>query len=188
MASIQQRRDSIFSRFKSLGLASAQQLEQAEREQANTQERMGAVLSRLGLLRDPDSGKRLAPQLGWLPKPLEPAQVQEAVLQRLPSGVCRTHRVVPIREEPPGHVVLATDDPLTVMAHEWFARQCHAEIELVLVVERDIESLLARLDQSSSRSRGHGCVLRNARLESRDWPPFQTSQPARRFRVSLDTL
>ena len=108
---------------------------------------MGVVLSRLGFLRDADSGKRLAAQLGWIPKPLEASSVEVPALQRLPSGVCRAHRVVPIREDPPGCLVLATDDPLTVMAHEWLSRQCGAEVELLLVAERELEPWLARLDQ-----------------------------------------
>ncbi len=147
MDALHQRRDSVLARVKAMGVASAQQVEQAQQEQANTQERMGAVLVRLGLLRDPDSGKRLIPQLGWMPKPVDPADVQEAALQRLPSSVCRAHRVAPIREEPSGRVVLATDDPLTILAEAWLQRQCQADVEIVLVAERDLERLLARLDQ-----------------------------------------
>lgn len=143
----QQQQQAVLTRLQTLGVASPPQLEQARQEQAKTQERIGVVLFRLRLLRDPDSGKRFTSQLGWSPAPIDLSGVDEQAVRMLPSNVCRAHRVVPIQAPAPGRVVLATDDPLTVVAHDWFARQCGADPDWMLVTERDLESLLARLDQ-----------------------------------------
>jgi len=137
----------LILRLKELGITSPEQLEQARQEQAKAQERFGVVLTRLGIVRDADSGIRLAPQLGWMPIHLESSQIDPAVTQRLPADLCRTHRIVPIQEQPAGHVVLATDDPFTVFSLELLERCCGVNLELVLVWQQDLNTLFARLNQ-----------------------------------------
>ncbi len=145
---ISQRLEALVLRLKALGIASPQQLEQAKHEQANTQERFSVILTKLGIIRDAEIGKRLAPQLGWMAQRLEPAQVSLASASgRIPLDVCRAHHLAPINEPQPGHVVVATDDPFTLLALEWLERHCGLSLELVLVREQDFATLLARLDQ-----------------------------------------
>ena len=143
-----QRLEALVLRLKALGIASPEQLEQAKHEQTKTQERFSVILTKLGIIRDAEIGKRLAPQLGWMAQRLESAQVSPSSAgARIPLDVCRAHRLAPINEPQPGHVVVATDDPFTLLALEWLERHCGISLEMVLVREQDFTPLLARLDQ-----------------------------------------
>lgn len=142
-----QRVDGFIKRLKDLGIATPAQIEQARQEQAKTQERFGDVLTRLGMIRSADSGKRLAPQLGWTAQRLDPSQINDSLSRRIPVELCRAHRIVPIQEAPGGRVVIATDDPFTLLSLEWLQRLCGLELEMLLVGEQELNALLARLNQ-----------------------------------------
>ena len=92
-----ERAEGLLQRLKELGIATPQQIDQARQDQVRTQERFGAILVRLGVIRQADVGKRLAAQLGWLPKRLDVQAIEPAVAQRIPIDICRTHRVVPVQ-------------------------------------------------------------------------------------------
>ncbi|MBI3319372.1 MAG: type II/IV secretion system protein, partial [Candidatus Omnitrophica bacterium] len=142
-----QRVEALMIRLRDMGIASPQQIEQARQEQVKTQERFGAVLARLGIIREADGGKRLAAQLGWLPRRLEASESAVVGSPRIPVEICRTHRIVPIQDDASGHVVLATDDPLTAFSLEWLERRCGVTLDLVMVREQELEPLLMRPQQ-----------------------------------------
>ena len=142
-----QHPDALLLRLKELGVASPQQIEQAKQEQARTQERFGAVLMKLGIFRDVNSGRRLAAQLGVMPVRLEPSQAQVVADRRIPVEVCRAHRLVPIQQSEPDQFLVATDDPFTVFALDWLQRRCGVRLSAALVREQDVDALLSRLDQ-----------------------------------------
>jgi len=141
-----QRLEELLVRLKELGIATPQQIEQAKQEQAKTQERFGSVLAKLGIIRDADSGKRLAIQLGWIPKRLDPSVVSAQAIQRVPADLCRAHRIVPLQEDSGGSLVLATDDPFTAFSLDWLERRLGCDLDVVLVHEQDLNPLLARLN------------------------------------------
>ncbi|MBI3088534.1 MAG: type II/IV secretion system protein [Candidatus Omnitrophica bacterium] len=149
-----QQPDTLLARLKELGIATPQQIEQAKQEQAKTQERFGSVLVKLGMIRDAESGKRLAPQLGWMPAKLEASQVEVVAHPRLPMDLCRAHRIVPIQGPANDHVLVATDDPFTLFALEWLAQRCGATLDAVLVREQDLDALLLRLDRQAPTAVG----------------------------------
>ena len=139
------RAEMLAVRLRDLGIASPQQIEQAKRELAATQERFSDILVRLGVLRDPEAGKRLASQLGSVPQRLEPLPAQTPAVSQVPAALWRSHRLVPLREEAE-KLLLVTDDPLSVFALEFFGRRCGRAIEAILIREQDLTSLLAALD------------------------------------------
>ena len=141
------RADALAARLRDLGIATPQQLEQAKQELASTQERFSAILVRLGILRDAEAGRRLATQLGSMPQPLGVVKTALPTIQEIPSTVWRSHRLVPMREEE-GKLLLATDDPLSVFALEFFGRRCGRMMEVVLIREQDLAPLLTTLETS----------------------------------------
>jgi len=138
------RADMLAARLKEMGIASPQQLAHARQELVSTQERFSAILTRQGILRDADAGKRLARQLGSLPQTLEPPAESPAAAGQVPPDVWATQRLVPFRERD-GVILAATDDPFSVFAAEFLSSRCGRPIEAVLVAERDLAPLLATL-------------------------------------------
>ncbi|MBI4354210.1 MAG: hypothetical protein HY595_03130, partial [Candidatus Omnitrophica bacterium] len=139
--------EAIVQRVVELGIATPAQIEQAKQEQAKTREPISVVLAKLGIVRSADIGKRFAPQLGCFAQSVDPASLNSTVLRRLPLELCRTHRVVPIQEDPSGHVVVASDEPFTAIVLEWLGKQCQATLEMIFVDEAGLAALLIRLSQ-----------------------------------------
>jgi len=134
------RAETILSRLRELGIATPQQIEQAKQELASTQERFSVILVRQGLLRDAEAGRRLAVQLGSMPQRLGAPPGETPAAQQIPAAVWRGHRLLPVQQDE-GKLLLATDDPLSVFALEFFGRRCGCSLEAVLVHEQDLASL-----------------------------------------------
>ncbi|PIQ83537.1 MAG: type II secretion system protein GspE [Candidatus Omnitrophica bacterium CG11_big_fil_rev_8_21_14_0_20_63_9] len=141
MAMIALRPENLSARLIALGIATPQQLEQAKQELAMTQERFSAILARQGLLRDVEAGRRLATQFGSVPQRLDARPETIAAAAQVPGAMWRAHRLIPLREQG-GTLVLATDDPLSVFALEFFSGRCGRPLEAVLVREQDFAPLL----------------------------------------------
>ncbi len=137
------RVETLVSRLRDLGIASPQQIEQAKQELANTQERFSVILVRQGLLRDVEAGRRLAMQLGSLPQRLEGSIGATPSAQHIPDPMWHSHRLVPLREQG-GTLLLATDDPFSVFALEFFGSRCGCAMEAFLVREDEFRTMLDR--------------------------------------------
>ena len=143
------RADALMPRLRDLGLATPEQLREAQGQLEQTQERFSAILVQRKLLRDADAGKRMALQLGAMPQKLADALQATAAAKALPVQLWRTHRVVPVREEN-GKVVVATDDPLSAFALEFLSRRCGSPLEAILVREEEFAVLLEALERLGS--------------------------------------
>jgi type II secretion system protein E len=132
--------------LQELGVATPDQVEHAKEELAATEERFSAILMRLGILRDVEAGRRLGPQLGAIPQRLDQPVARTPSSAHVPSTLWRLHRLVPVREAG-GKLLVATDDPLSVFALEWFSRRCACMVEAVLVTEQELTPLLSGLEQ-----------------------------------------
>jgi type II secretory ATPase GspE/PulE/Tfp pilus assembly ATPase PilB-like protein len=136
------RTDLLISRLGQLGIATLRQLEQAKLELPASQDRFSAILVRQGLLRDPESGKRLALQLGLLPQPVPGERERSPSAERVPEALWRSHRLVPMHERD-GTLLLATDDPFSVFALEFLSSRCGCPLEAVFVREQDLAPMLS---------------------------------------------
>ncbi|MDP3703306.1 MAG: GspE/PulE family protein, partial [Candidatus Omnitrophota bacterium] len=143
------RAEALAARLRDLGIATPQQIEHAKRELASTGERFSTILVRLGVLRDAEAGRRLAVQLGSMPQPLGTVRTTPPAVQEIPSAIWRSHRLVPMLEEE-GKLLLATDDPFSVFALEFFGRRCGKVLEAVLIREQDLASLLTTLESPAT--------------------------------------
>ncbi|OGX28802.1 MAG: hypothetical protein A3B78_00545 [Omnitrophica WOR_2 bacterium RIFCSPHIGHO2_02_FULL_67_20] len=135
------RADTLVNRLGQLGIATPRQLEQAKQDLPASQDRFSAILVRQGLLRDPEAGKRLAPQLGLLPQRVPGGREPAPAADRVPAALWRSHRLVPLREAD-GRLLLATDDPLSVFALEFLSGRCGCPLEAILVREQDLTPML----------------------------------------------
>ena len=168
----------LLERLEELGVASADDIAQAKREQLDVHERFGTLLARRGLLRYADSGRRLAAQLGWPPARIEPPPTPIRPEAPLTAVMCRGHRIVVLERTPDGHLTLATDDPLTLFSLEWLERLTRAHCELVLVPTDQLDGWLAQLEQQPLLPSGPELsTLRPAVAPTRSAPT--TASPAK---------
>ena len=146
------RAELLGTRLAQLGIATARQLELAKQELSASQDRFSAILVRQGLLRDPEAGRRLVGQLGFLPQRLPAGREQESApsAARVPATLWRHHRLVPLQESD-GKLLLATDDPLSVFALDFLAGRCGCALEAVLIREQDLTPLLDAVGSSASK-------------------------------------
>jgi len=140
--------ETLMARVRDLGIATPQQLEQAKQELASSQERFSVILVRHGLVRDPDIGKRLAPQLGSMPQPLDLPRTETPSARQVPLSIWHAHRLVPVREAE-GTLWLVTDDPFSVFALDFFRARCGCALEAVLVREQDLAACWDALNTTS---------------------------------------
>jgi len=142
-----QRVDWLKAQLKELGIAAPEQVDQAQREQEASKERFGAVLARLGVLRDAEAGKRLTLQLGWMPQRCAMQSIMIVPNNQLNADWCRIHHVALVSQGPESPPVFVTDDPLTLAALGWVQRRTGISADLALVREVDLQELLQRVDQ-----------------------------------------
>jgi len=147
------RPEVIAARLQDLGIASPEQLSEAKADLASSQERFSAILARRGVIRDAEAGRRLTAQLGAAPQRLTLDAASLAMDNPVPAATWRTHRLVPFRfptGEPKGKLLVATDDPLSVFALEFFGRRCGQGLEAVLVREQDLEGWFGGLEEAAN--------------------------------------
>ena len=164
------RAETLVARLGGLGIASPQQIEQAKQELAASQERFSAILVRQGLLRDADAGKRLATQLGSMPQQVGVLPALTAKAAQIPEAIWRSHRLLPVQEVE-GKLLVATDDPLSVFALDYFGSRCGCPMEAVLVREGDFATLLEAFTPS------HGQTSVGTGLTTSTAPGSQVSPP-----------
>ena len=140
--------DTLIARLRDLGIATPQQIELAKQELASTQERFSTILARHGVLRDVDVGKRLALQLGSLPQALELPLGDAPAARQVPAAMWRSHRLIPLRESE-GTLLLATDDPFSVFALDFFRGRCGCTLEAILIKEQELTAMLETLSKSA---------------------------------------
>ena len=139
------------AQLQELAVATPEQIEQAKQELASTQERFSAILVRLGVIRDIEIGKRIAPQLGAVPQRLTGTLTPRGAsppTKGFGGGVApdlwRTQRLVPLKESA-GKLLVATDDPFSVFTLDFFRKRCGCPIEVVLIAEPEFMTLLTGL-------------------------------------------
>jgi type II secretory ATPase GspE/PulE/Tfp pilus assembly ATPase PilB-like protein len=69
----------------------------------------------------------------------------------VPAALWHTHRLVPVRQQQ-STLLVATDDPLSVFALDFFGRRCGCTLEAVFVREPDWRSLLERRVDSPAKA------------------------------------
>jgi len=147
------RPDVVAARLHDLGIASPEELSDAKADLASSEERFSAILTRRGVIRDAEAGRRLVAQLGTAPQRLTLDASSLAVESPVSAELWRTHRLVPFRlpsEDSEGQLFVATDDPLSVFTLEFFGRRCGQALEAVLVRKDDLEAWWRGLEQQAA--------------------------------------
>ncbi len=119
------------------GLITQEELEAGLREQKKTEEFLGAVLTRLGVVREEELFPVLSKQLGMEYVKIKEIKVDPKVIKKVPARFACHYKLMPIRMEK-GVLTVVMTDPLDLHTMDDLKLLLGCQINPVLGGERDI--------------------------------------------------
>ena len=119
------------------GRISPEQLELALREQAQTEEKLGVVLQRLGILSEKEVGQILANQAGVSHVSLATEWIQDKALELVPQAFAEQRLLMPLSIRGKT-LVIAMANPMDIEAIDEVSRMSGHYVEVVHASESDI--------------------------------------------------
>ncbi|MCP4549879.1 MAG: type II/IV secretion system protein [bacterium] len=120
------------------GLVNEENLDLALKEQNQTDEKLGAVLQRLGIVTEKEIGRILASQAGVSHVSLQEEWIQKEAVEAIPSDFAEKHMLFPISIR--GNTLcLAMANPMAIDVIDEAARLTGHYIEVVHATEGDIQ-------------------------------------------------
>lgn len=144
------KQDIVKQVVENIGLLDDKQIKKALDEQIATREYLSSILVRLGYITNSNVGKTLIQQIGILPVPIKPADIDRKISNLLPSHIVLSHRIIPLKHDA-GKLVLGTDDPLNFLAAENLEKILGMPVELELIQTPDIDKVLGELYVSEQK-------------------------------------
>jgi type IV pilus assembly protein PilB len=129
-----------------LGTITQVQLDEALEIQNRTGERIGRILCDIGAVTEADLARGMAVQWGLQYVSLVEAKIDNETAKLIPHALAVRHKVIGI-EKRGGRLLLATADPLNVIAVDDVRLITGLEVDLVVSTEEEIANALARVYQ-----------------------------------------
>ena len=127
------------------GLLSAEQLEEALAEKAETGKRLGEIVVDHGWVPSSDLAKALAEQHHCEFIDLIQAEIEDAAASLLPERLARRYRAVPVRFLGEDKVLVAVADPTDVLASDDLRLALGMNVEFAVADQHDLERTLGKL-------------------------------------------
>jgi MSHA biogenesis protein MshE len=131
------------------GLISEDQLQQALAEQKKSGKKLGRTLIDLGFMDEQQLLEVLSNQLGVPLIDLRQYNYDTDTVRLIPETVARRYRVIALKENPDGSLLVGMADPTDIFAYDQLTRLLKRPIRLAVVREAD---LLAAIDQVYRRT------------------------------------
>jgi type IV pilus assembly protein PilB len=132
--------------IQNIGLWDKKTLDRALQEQENSGRPLREVFQNMGLLPFGDVPPTLFFQLGIVQQELPMREIPGDVLNLVTSSFAKKQRVIPweIRED--GKLILVSDDPINIIASDYFKKviNWNHDIEIVITFTKEIDQLLAK--------------------------------------------
>src|SRR4051812_42888815 len=141
----QQSRVRLGTMLVRAGLLSAEQLEEALAEKAETGKRLGEIVVDRGWVPSSDLAKALAEQHHCEFIDLIEADIEDAAASLLPERLARRYRAVPVRFLDEDHVLVAVPDPTDVLASDDLRLAIGMNVHFAVADQHDLERTLAKL-------------------------------------------
>src|SRR4051794_27503742 len=141
----QQSRVRLGTMLVRAGLLSAEQLEEALAEKAETGKRLGEIVVDHGWVPSSDLAKSLAEQHHCEFVDLLEADIEDAAASLLPERLARRYRAVPIRFIDEDKVLVAVADPTDVLASDDLRLALGMNVEFAVADQNDLERTLGKL-------------------------------------------
>jgi type IV pilus assembly protein PilB len=141
----QQSRVRLGTMLVRAGLLTAEQLEEALAEKAETGKRLGEIVVDRGWVPSSDLAKALAEQHHCEFVDLLKADIEDAAASLLPERLARRYRAVPIRFIDEDKVLVAVADPTDVLASDDLRLALGMNVEFAVADQNDLERTLGKL-------------------------------------------
>ncbi len=132
--------------IQNIGLWDKQAIEKALQEQETTDRPLKEIFQNMGLLPFGDIPTTLFFQLGIVQQNLPLREIPPDVINLISPSFAKKHRIIPweIREDQ--KLVLVTDDPINIIASDYFKKILNIpnDIEIVVTFPNEIDQLIAK--------------------------------------------
>ncbi|MCM8814673.1 MAG: hypothetical protein NC931_01610, partial [Candidatus Omnitrophica bacterium] len=132
--------------IQNIGLWDRAAIEKALQEQEATDRPLKEVFQNMGLLPFGDIPATLFFQLGIVQQNLPLREIPSEVINLMSPSFAKKHRVIPweIREDQ--KLVLVTDDPINIIASDYFKKVLDVpyDIEIIVTFPNEIDQLIAK--------------------------------------------
>lgn len=141
----QQSRVRLGTMLVRAGLLSAEQLEEALAEKAETGKRLGEIVVDRGWVPSADLARALAEQHHVEFIDVLKIEIEDAAASLLPERLARRYRAVPIRFMDEDKVLVAVADPTDVLASDDLRLALGMHVEFAVADQHDLERTLGKL-------------------------------------------
>ncbi len=141
----QQSRVRLGTMLVRAGLLSAEQLEEALAEKAETGKRLGEIVVDRGWVPSADLARALAEQHHVEFVDVIKIEIEDAAASLLPERLARRYRAVPIRFIDEDKVLVAVADPTDVLASDDLRLALGMNVEFAVADQHDLERTLGKL-------------------------------------------
>ena len=138
----------VINIIQNVGLWSRKEIELALEEQSKTGEPLKEIFQNRGMLPFGEVSPSFYFQLGIVQRELPAREIPQEVLSLLPGKIAKSHRVVPWEKRENGVVVLVTDDPINILAGDYFKGLINIEgikdVEIMVTFKEEMDQLLEK--------------------------------------------
>jgi type IV pilus assembly protein PilB len=132
------------------GACGAEDIQRALSEQSRSGGHLGELLVAMGAVGQQALTTALGVQAGLEPLDLDGVEITDEVAQRLDGATCNLFRVVPVREEDDGTLLVALADPLNVNILQDLSFIVGSEVRGAIATEEAVDRALVRLHGGST--------------------------------------
>ncbi|MBN1444572.1 MAG: type II/IV secretion system protein [Candidatus Omnitrophica bacterium] len=138
----------VINIISSIGLWDKKSIESALEEQESTGNSLKEVFQNRGMLPFGEVSPSFYFQMGVVQKELPAREIPSELLNAIPPKVAKNHRVIPWEKREDGRFILVSDDPINILASDYFRRLIGAEdvktVEVLITFPEEINQLLEK--------------------------------------------
>ncbi|HOJ39756.1 MAG TPA: GspE/PulE family protein [bacterium] len=139
----------ILTIIEHLGLWNRKSLDRAMAEQETSGRPLKEIFQNQGLLPFGEISASLYFQLGIVQQELPAREISSELVSLLPAKVVKLHCVIPWEQRPDGKIILVSDDPINILASDYFAKMISGsgekkEVEFLITFPKDIDQLIQK--------------------------------------------
>ena len=145
------QREIIKEVVKNIGLLDDYKISRALNEQLNTKERLVKIMIKLGYLANENAGSALISQASILPVEIKIEDIDLKITNSISPQFAISHRVIPFKLQ--GKTLfLATDDPINLLAVDFFEKTTSFSVDMTLASQDDVDRALVKIYASKQKS------------------------------------
>lgn len=138
----------VINIISNIGLWDKKAIDGALEEQESTGNPLKEVFQNRGMLPFGEVSPSFYFQMGIVQRELPAKEVPSEILAIIPPKVAKSHRVIPWEIKEDGRLVLVSDDPINILAADYFKKIVGSEtiknVEIVISFPEEIDQLLAK--------------------------------------------